>query len=363
MFWLGIAVSLCYVPGLTGAYIATQWPLLSIALLPGLLRKGPVTLFHVAGLLFIAYAVAATFYSPLRDASTLGLWLVVIMGLSVWFGTTLDSTRELYAGLALGAGVSSLIAVFQYFGFQLLPITSVAYAGLYVNSIQQGLALALIVVALVSQRMWFWALPLLPGIWLSQSRGAWLALAVGLLACYFRRLWVFGVLAAFGACYLLFPLGLSDVQRLFFWRAAWDSLTLFGNGPGIFYAMMLATKDGFVFPEYAHNDALQLLFEYGIGALLPFIIIGYAISRTELTEWPVIVSFVAAGCYSMPLFMPITSFLTLVAVGRVLRAYGLDGSHGRSGRLNFVSGSRYRRCFTGARRTAVSLSSHSANEG
>lgn len=362
MFWIGAAVSLCYVPGVTGAYIATQWPLLAVVLSLVLLRKGPVTPFHVTGLLFVVYATASMLYSPVRDASTLGLWLVVIMGLSVWFGTTLESTRELYAGLAVGAGVSSFVAVLQYFGFQVLPAVSTAYAGLYVNSVQQGLVLALIVVALVSQRMWLWALPLAPGLWLAQSRGAWLALAIGLLACYVRRLWVFGIVGAAGAVYLFSPLSLSDTERLFIWQSAWDKLTLFGYGPGIFYAMVLTTKDGaYLFPEYAHNDALQLLFEYGVGAVLPFAVIGYAISRTEAVEWPVIVAFVAAGCYSMPLFMPIASFLGLVAVGRVLRAYGLARGYGGCSRFNFVSG--YQRRGHGARRSAVSVPPHFANEG
>lgn len=362
MFWLGAAVSLCYIPGVTGAYIATQWPLLAVVLSFGLLRRGPVTPFHVAGLFFIAYAAAATLYSPLRDASIFGLWLVVIMGLSVWFGTTLESTRELYAGLAVGAGVSSFVAVLHFFGFQAVPQASTGHAGLYVNSVQQGLVLALVIVALVSERMWLWVLPLVPGLVLAQSRGAWLALTAGLLACYVRRLWVFGVVGAVGVVYLLLPLSPSDAERLFIWRTAWDNLTLFGNGPGIFYALMLNTKHGtFLFPEYAHNDALQLLFEYGIGAFLPFAIIGYAVTRTGVAEWPVIVSSVAAGCYSMPLFMPIASFLTLVAVGRVLRTYGLAGSDSRSGRFDFLP--RYQRGFSGARRMAVPVSSHFANEG
>ena len=54
MFWFGVIVSLCYIPGLTGAYIATQWPVLSVLLPFGLLRSGPFTAFHLAG--YFSYA-------------------------------------------------------------------------------------------------------------------------------------------------------------------------------------------------------------------------------------------------------------------------------------------------------------------
>ena len=105
MFWLGAVVSLCYVPGVTGAYIATQYPVLAVLLSFGLLRSGPFTAFHAAGLAFITYAVLRLPFSPAPYASVFGLWLIVIMGLSVWFGTTITNMRGLYAGLAVGAAV------------------------------------------------------------------------------------------------------------------------------------------------------------------------------------------------------------------------------------------------------------------
>lgn len=178
---LGAVVSLCYVPGVTGAYIATQWPVLAVLLSFALLRSGPFTIFHAMGLAFIAYAAMRLPFSPAPYASVFGLWLVIIMGLSVWFGTVTTNMRELYAGLAVGASVSSLLAVLQHFGWNTVPIASAQPAGLYINSVQQGTVLALIAVALVSERMWIWTIPLAPGIFLADSRGALVALAVGLL--------------------------------------------------------------------------------------------------------------------------------------------------------------------------------------
>jgi len=238
-------------------------------------------------------------------------------------------------------------------------------AGLYVNSVQQGTVLALIVVALVSERMWLWALPLLPGLVLCGSRGALLALAVGLLGCYVRRLWVFGLVAVAGAlCFLLpeyMPQPYSDVMRMVIWKAAWQSLTLFGWGPGVFFTIMLPNGTGGAFyPEYAHNDALQLVFEYGIGAAIPFAIFAFALSRTKAREWPVVLAFVAAGCYSMPLYMPITSFLALVAVGRVLRDYALVRDVG-SDRGRYVLS--WWQGYAGSRGEAVPLEPHYLRKG
>lgn len=363
MFWLGSVVSLCYIPGLTGAYIATQWPVLAVLLSFGLLRSGPFTMFHAAGLAFLAYAAARLPFDAAPYASVFGLWLVVIMGMSLWFGTTLNwlNMRELYGGLAIGASVSSLLAVLQYFGWNTVPTASAQPAGLYVNSVQQGIILALLAVALASEHMWGWTVALAPGVFLAHSRGAWVALAVGLLACYVRRLWVFGIVAAVGAFYLLSPLSASDTERMWIWHTAWDNLSWFGWGPGMFYTIALFRDGAFsLYPEYAHNDALQLAFEYGVVATVPVAIFGYALWRTDVKEWPVVVAFVTAGCYSMPLFIPITSFLAFVAVGRILRVHALDGIHGSNRRQHVVS---RKRVFLGKGGQAIPVASYYSTEG
>lgn len=343
MFWFGAIVALCYIPGITGAYIPTQWPVLAAALSFALLRRGPFTVFHAAFLAFVLYAAVRVPFSPAPYASVFGLWLVIIMGLSVWFGTVITNVRPLYAGLALGGAVSSLLAVLQYFGVEtVITVTTWTPAGLYLNSVLQGAILSLIVVALVSERMWLWVIPLVPGIVLSHSRGAWVMLTVGILGCFVRRLWVFGAVAIVGAFYLLTPLSVSDETRMTIWRVAWEHPKWLGWGPGIFYTIAMLRDGAFSFyPEYAHNDALQLAFEYGLGALLPLTVLGYALWRTDVKEWPIVLAFVTAGCYFMPLFTPVTSFLGLVAVGRILRVHGLHVSDSDRGRQHIVPGEWY----------------------
>jgi hypothetical protein len=338
MLWIGLAVSLCYIPGLTGAYIATQWPLLAVILPFGLLRRGPFTVFHLLGLLFFDYAAVHILWSPNPYGSVYGVWLLAISALVVWFGTTLEDPRDLYKGLAIGAILSSFVAVLQFFGIGVVPVTSTMPAGLYVNSVQQGTVLALVAVALMTERMWPWIPPLLPGIWLSHSRGGAIVLLVGLLCCCSRRLWIpAGVIAMAASIYLFYPLSPSDSQRLYIWHVAWDNLTLFGFGAGAFFSVVFMHDGVTLFPEYAHNDFLQFAFEFGIGAVLPAIIIGYAVWRTDVKEWPVVLAFCTAACFSMPLSMPIAAFLSLVAVGRVLRAHGLHGSERNYRGYDFLS--------------------------
>ena len=271
---LGAVVSLCYVPGVTGAYIATQWPVLAVLLSFALLRGGPFTIFHAAGLAFVAYAAMRLPFSPAPYGSVFRTgWLVIIMGLSVWFGTvTHKHVRELYAGLAVGA--SGIVTVSSAPAFRLEHRTdSVARSQRACTStaFSKGTVLALIAaVALVSERMWIWTIPLAPGIFLADSRGALVALAVGLLGCRVRRFWMLGAIAVVGAFYLLTPGSSSDVQRMFIWTVAWDHLKWLGWGPGVFYTLALFNNCTYSFyPEYAHNDALQFAFEYGLGALLP----------------------------------------------------------------------------------------------
>jgi hypothetical protein len=328
--WLGAIVSLCYVPGITGAYIATQWPVLAVLSIFTVFRSAPFTVLHGFGVLFILYAAIGVWFSVVPYNAVFGFWLVVLMGLNLWLGSTLTTLRGLYAGLAIGGAVSSAVAVLQYAGWQLLPVTSTAPPGLYVNSVQQGAVLALLIVALATERMWLWIVPLVPGLVLSQSRGAWLALAVGLIALRFRRAWPLGaIVAAVGIFYLFMPLGrTSDQERMLIWEVAWHGLNWFGWGPGAFSAVNITQAGQVLYPGHAHNDALQLLFEYGMGALLPLSILSVALLRTGSKEWPVVVAFAVASCYSMPLYMPITSLLAVAATGRILRDYAVPCGDG-----------------------------------
>jgi hypothetical protein len=283
------------------------------------------------------YAAAHLVSVPLLYDGVWGLWLICIMGLSFWLGSTSGDLRGLYRGLAIGGTVSSVVGVLQHFGYPVVLRVSENPAGLYVNSVVQGMVLALLVVALVSERMWLWVPLLLPGLLLSGSRGAWLALAIGLLSVYVRRAWVFGLLGVAGLALILHvqPMS-SDETRLLIWNGALHFLTPWGWGPGSMFSWLLPYRDTLITPEYAHNDAIQLVFEYGVAAILPLGIFGFVLAQTKAREWPVFVAFIALGCYSMPLWTPIASFLACVVAGRIVGCRALHGLERHESRFSGV---------------------------
>lgn len=285
-----------------------------------------MTVFHWLGLAFVAYAAWRLPYAPIFDDGVSGLWFVCIMAGSFWLGSTLNSLRSLYAGLAVGASISSALAVAQWFGYSAIPYASLSPAGLYVNSVAQGLILVLIAVALLSERMWLWALPLAPGIALSNSRGAWLALAVGLLSLYVRRAWVVIAIGVASIAVVAMQWSPSDAERMFIWKATYAQLNWAGWGPGSFISWLFPYQNATLYPGHAHNDALQFAFEYGAAAALPFGVFAFLLSRTAAREWPVIAAFAVSSCYSMPLYIGVSSFLVCVVAGRIVGDWGVAWS-------------------------------------
>ena len=327
MFVLGVVVSLCFIPGWTGAIIPTQYAVLSAVLPFTLWRQGQITIFHWLGIAMIAYATASLAWNADFYGGVYGLWLACIMALSFWFGSTLHSLRDIYAGLAVGAAISSMIAIVQALGYQPLPVDTAPgkFSGIYFNTVVQGSVLTLLFIALLSERMFYWAFPLLPGIALSGSRGAWLALAIGVVALYVRKIWLLIFVIIIGAIILWLPHSPSDAQRLWFWQAAFNELTFFGNGVGSFASQMYSDGKTPVYPEFVHNDPLQLAYEYGVMALVPATIFGFVLFRTKEREWPVFLVFITMSLYYFPLYSPITAFAGLLIAGRLVRSWNMDG--------------------------------------
>jgi len=158
---------------------------LAIMLPFGLLRSGPFTMFHGSGCCSSPMPPCSPISASCRTMPSGGL--VARHHGSEPLVRVHHDRHATFVRRARGRRRrvvrSRDCTIFRLHG---IPITSSAPAGLYVNSVQQGAALALLVVALASERMWLWALPLLPGLALAHSRGAWLALAVGLLGHYVR---------------------------------------------------------------------------------------------------------------------------------------------------------------------------------
>src|SRR5688572_31479709 len=65
MLWLGIAVAVAYIPGLTGAAISTTWAFLLIVIPFLIFKKDTLhTNFHYCFLAFVLYSVITLFFTP-----------------------------------------------------------------------------------------------------------------------------------------------------------------------------------------------------------------------------------------------------------------------------------------------------------
>lgn len=335
LFWLGFVLPVCFVAGVTGASIPTQWPLLSVVLSVMLIFSpyklgGKINMTSWFGLAFLAYACLSVTWSPNPVFAVYGLWQVAIWGLAFWLGSTSPSLSPLWRGLAVGLGISSMVAVAQALGWDGVPSRDHP-AGLLYSGPLQGAVIALVTVALVCDRAWPYIPAMLPGLWLAHSRGGWLALVVGLGA---RAHWSLPLLATGAAAALaLSDIGRSDSLRLQEWSIAAHGLTLSGFGAGAFGQVIYRTPAAVVHPEFVHNDYLQLAFEYGLGSLFLFPIMAAALANTGARTWPVFAAFCTLGLFYFPLYTAPLAFTGAVAAGHILRRHGgvqLSGCYSRS---------------------------------
>lgn len=324
MLSLGLLTSLAYIPGYTGAIIPTQWAVLSCVLPLALWREGSMTPLHWLGVAFLAYAFASTFWAADHLDAVWGLWTLSILALAFWLGSTCLNLRRLYIGLAIGLSVSSAVAILQFFGIRpVLGGTGLRSSGLFYNPIVLGSAGALVIVGLLSEKLYWWIPSVAPGFLLAQSRAAIFALFCGVWMVYRPRplLLILGVLAS-AVLATAFPTE-TDLIRYQLWWATFENLTLFGHGPGSFLSFLFISGKSLIHPEYAHNDALQLLFEYGIGSLALFAMLALALAQTQSPEWPVLVTFVILGLASFPLYTPLCALVGAVCAGRLVAVWAV----------------------------------------
>ena len=231
------------------------------------------------------------------------------------------SLRDLYITFGLVATLSSALAIAQaVFGWYPFPVWQVGQApGLFFNPTHASQTAAIVIVSLVVTKV-YWLIPgAIPGLYLAHSRGGWLALAIGLIATRLRQpIWFVVVALAFGVIFTYHP-NSSDTQRLAIWHAAWINLTFWGNGFGSFQALYMGDPTCcVVHPEYVHNDYLQTVFEFGVWSVIPFGIVGYAVSRTSAKAWPILICFLFMAGFSMPLHMPVVAAVGALALSSIL---------------------------------------------
>jgi hypothetical protein len=337
-FGLGLLLATCYIPGITGAMIPTQWSVLSIVLPLCLWQTNALGPVHWAGLAVLAWSALSFLWVVNQYDAVYGLWLAMLWAGSFWLGTVTLDFEPILKGLAAGLGVSSAVAIAQAFGFDGIYMFTDNPAGLLYNSTVLGSTCALILIALVSHALWRWVPLVLPGLYLAHSRGAWLILGAVILTRIHWALTI-ALLASVGTGYAYFA-GDSDSLRLTVWGHALRELTPFGRGIGSFNSYFFIRDGQIMHPEYVHNDYIQLLFELGPAAAIVFAIYAICLWQRSSPYHATFLGFAILGTFYFPLWTPLTAFIGCMCAGRLVSDWHLVRNMGypsRSNRLSWFS--------------------------
>ncbi len=223
-----------------------------------------------------------------------------------------------YAGLGLVGVVSVIFAAFQAAGFFFWPTHINQATGLFFSPIAQGGFLGLVIVAMMVIG-WWEIIPIhLLGLYLAHNRGGWAVVAIGLLATWVRQPLVILAVVLLGAFYITLNPSFNDLVRLNIWHAGIVNLTWFGHGWGSFDHVWIVI-DGFGHhPVHAHNDYLELAFEFGLYAVPLFCLLAYALSQAASPDWPILVAFCLMATFAMPLYIPATASIGALALASTL---------------------------------------------
>lgn len=362
MFWLGLLLAVCYVPGYTGASVPTQWAVLSILLPLGLWRVSFYGTGHRLLFGFVLYALLGALWSLNLYTWVWGMWLCFIWALAYHWGTLCADLRGLWKGLAVGLSVSTAIALAQALDFRPVEANDpYQYSGLFFNSSLFGVILGLVLVGLATHRLWWYMPPMALGLILSGSRGGFFIAAVGLVARFGSPVLAAGVFACAGIAFLS-VIDLADSQRLQIWGVTLPALNFFGHGAGSFLDLYYVrnTKVSLIHPEFVHNDFLQLVYEYGIGTLFLIAIPALALAGRS-AERPVLIAWLALSTFYFPLYAPIPAFIGFVVAGHCLRDWAVVRDHGRHWRSHLLSWyPRWRRSTDSNRREGIPMVTRTA---
>ena len=330
MLLLAFLVPIAYVPGITGAAIATGWSVLSCALpivtwREGAKQSSPVFIFLALAFLAYIYESMDWVDNPWTAMST--IWHYFILAGVFYAGTQLADLRTVAIGLALGFGISSILTLAQVLGFDwIIEYIPCRPSGLTFNPIILGEGCALTILLLIPYRLWWLVALLVPGLALSQSRAAFLALAVGLVLGWCRpsrsTLWSTACPLTWAA---LVAHDSADDFRWLVWRVLYHFLTLKGHGPGAIEAVLIRFNGVLYAPAYAHNEFLDLTYQYGVGAIPAIILLLTPMSSVFSRAWPAYSAFLICCLVSFPLHSPPLAFIGLVVAGHISRDWSWAG--------------------------------------
>lgn len=306
---IAFLVSIAFWPGISGAATSPRWAIAAVSL--GYLDWKLLP--------FVAFCFFAV------DFDSAVHWAIVCAafccGLNEGQGTR-SNIRKVCAATCGGVGISGVIAIFQYFGWQ--SISQVASpGGLFLNKNFMGEAACLALIASLQYRLWLPGLICVPALILSTSRASWIATILSLL---FLLPWRWGCVLLSTAVILLFigwqtGVNLSSFssmdQRLWLWNDALHNLHWFGSGAYDFSTIQYREPN-------LHNDFLQLVYEFGVISIIPLGVLLFSISERSMAF---VVAITVIASFGFPLQMPATAWFAAFMLGHFV---GCGHDEGRS---------------------------------
>lgn len=314
-------LSICYVPFFYGGSTNVRWIYLALTtpLLVLLSKLNKFTILHLTGLLFFTWSIVTVLWSFNQYDSIDRLIQLLILTQVFVLGSRLESLKEIFAGLALGLGFSSLAVYYLN-----IP------GGLYVNPNMLGDVAILTVIGLIVYKLW-WFIPLvLPNVFIG-SRGVLLAGLTTLIMWVWSKskfLAVSLTVPIFIASFLSYKFNIrlgSVVERFDLWKDSLNGMSVIGQGIGSYhsaYPFFANLLDTFKYRAiYAHNDLLQIFFELGIvGGIIAIVFIGL-LMKEKCNEKYIICCFITLSLFSFPFHMPVSAFVLAIVAGYMSRNF------------------------------------------
>ena len=333
----GFLLAVAYNPFIFNSATQPRWAILAIAV-PIMIcanqssAPNHLSSLHITGSAYLAWCGLTLAWTPnLWDGLNASIQLLI--GVAVFaLGARSNTLKPIFAGLALGLMISSLILLIPN---DLFPL----HQGLLGNPNMLAEAAVMTAIGCLAYGARWLIIGLLPAISLPQARGALLAGLVAVLILLWSRSRMLAItLASLSICALViltnhrWAAGSSLTERWIIWTDTIKGLNWLGNGIGSYhflYPFLTHSYDTAILrPEHAHNELLEIVFEVGaVGACLYASMVAIALrSATDITL-PVLVAFCVIGLFGFPSHIPITLFIAALCLGHGCRArYGFRDS-------------------------------------
>ncbi len=229
-----------------------------------------VTTAHVAGMLFLGWAILSLAWTPAKLDGVDAVTVLLLLAGCFCLGHQTESLRPIIIGAALGLTVSSAFTVAQWWGYQPVRSGATLATGLFVNGNYMAEAAALVLVGVMAERLW-WLIPgLLPALLLPHARAAVLAAVLAAMMLFRSKTDVviaLGGAVALAALWSALHIDATTLDRFEMWGATAHGVTFFGHGIGSFWTLYpdldmraVVTES----PTHPHNELLNIAFDLGI---------------------------------------------------------------------------------------------------